>query len=141
MDLPFRVDWLIYEGKSWNVILHDNQSYFGRCIVYLTRPLEDPLHVRPDENQELWYYILPRLAKALRQKPFEADRINYAHLANMEHFVHWHVVPRYEKEPYRFFANTGFGDHRVGKHYAPEPERRFSGQVMSQIQQALRSKF
>ncbi|HYF12706.1 MAG TPA: hypothetical protein VD928_00165 [Candidatus Paceibacterota bacterium] len=131
---------VIYEGKYWNVILHrDNQSYLGRSIVFLkSRVLDDPLLITKEEREELWDDIMPRLIAALR-KTFAPDRINYAHLANADHFVHWHIVPRYESNPTREFAGETFKDERVGKNFAPEPEKIVSKDVLMQIQQAIKS--
>ena len=138
----FDSPYLIYEGRSWNVILHrDNQSYLGRSIIYLkSRIIDDPLLLTSEEREELWTELLPRLASALR-KAFRPDRLNYSHLANAEHFVHWHIVPRYEKDPIREFAGETFKDERVGKHYAPIPTKVVSAEVMKQIYQELKIHF
>ena len=141
MSLPFRDTWLIHEGLFWNVILHDNQSYLGRCIVYLkSRELDDVLLVSHHEREELWDLVLPRLQRGLA-KAFNPDRLNYSHLANSDHFVHWHVVPRYENNPTRVFAGHRFVEERAGRHYAPEPELGLSKEVMEQIQTALLERF
>ncbi len=138
----FDSPYLIYEGRSWNVILHrDNQSYLGRSIVYLkSRVTDDPLSLTSDEKEELWGELLPRLAKALG-KAFHPDRLNYSHLANAEHFVHWHIVPRYEKNPTREFAGEIFKDERVGRHYAPIPAKAVSVEVMRKIHKEIRMYF
>lgn len=131
-----------YVLHHWNVILHrDNQSYLGRCIVFLkSRITDDPLSLTADERDELWFDILPRLKHAL-EKSFSPDRINYSHLANAEHFVHWHVIPRYEQEPTRTFANETFTDERVGKHYAPSPLKQLPSEVMAVILAELKKNF
>jgi diadenosine tetraphosphate (Ap4A) HIT family hydrolase len=138
IDSPY----VVYEGRAWNVILHrDNQSYLGRCIVYLkTRVTDDPLSLTEEERSELWVEILPRLAEAL-WRSFRPDRINYAHLANAEHFVHWHIVPRYEKDPLREFAGEKFRDERVGRNYAPAPAKITSPEVMEKICEELKKNF
>lgn len=129
----FRNDYLIYEGRFWNVILNEDQSYLGRGIVYLkSRYIEDPLQLTKEEWRELWFDILPRLKKAL-EKSFQPDRINYCHLANFTHQVHWHIVPRYEKNPGREFAGEIFRDERVGKNYSPYPEKILSLDKMQKI--------
>lgn len=69
---------------------------------------------------------------------FSADRINYSHLANTEHFIHWHLVPRYEKNPVRECEGETFVDERVGKHYAPAPEKPVSAQVMDAILEKIK---
>jgi diadenosine tetraphosphate (Ap4A) HIT family hydrolase len=138
----FDSDYVVYEGNAWNVILHrDNQFYLGRCIVFLkSRISDDPLSCTTSEQQELWHVILPTLARALKAA-FGVDRLNYAHLANVEHFVHWHVIPRYEKNPRRHFAGEEFRDDRAGSNYAPSPVKKLPHQVMVQICARLKSTF
>jgi diadenosine tetraphosphate (Ap4A) HIT family hydrolase len=138
----FDSPYVIYEGKHWNIILHrDNQSYLGRCIVYLkSRVIDDPLALTLEEREELWSTILPKLSAAL-EKTFQPDRINYCHLANVEHFVHWHIIPRYEKEPIREFAGETFKDEKVGANYAPAPIKQVSASVMEKIYNAIKENF
>lgn len=116
--------YVILDGISWRAILHrDNQSYLGRSIVFLkTRQTDDPLSLTQDERDGLWTVILPKLIGAL-QKAFCPDRINYAHLANVVNQIHWHIVPRYEKDPARHFGGETFTDERVGHNYAPAPKK------------------
>lgn len=136
-DSPYR----IYEGKFWNVILNGNQSYLGRCIVYLaSREIEDVLVLTEDERSELWDDLLPRLDAALK-KAFAPDRLNYTHLANTVHFVHWHIVPRYEKNPVREFVGEIFRDERVGKHYAPAPEKPLPEETLEKICTEIKKNF
>jgi diadenosine tetraphosphate (Ap4A) HIT family hydrolase len=142
-EIPFfDSPYVIYEGRAWNVILHrDNQSYLGRSIVYLkSRIIDNPLLLTPQERDELWTDILPRLAEAL-ERSFQPDRINFSHLANAEHFVHWHIIPRYEKDPLREFSGETFKDERVGGHYAPIPFKTVTPEVMQKIYLTLKGNF
>jgi len=137
----FREDYLFYEGKFWNVILNDNQSYLGRSIVYLkSRYIEDLLQMDREEWEELWFDILPRLVAALK-KAFQPDRINYSHLANFTHHVHWHIVPRYEKNPIREFAGEVFKDAKVGSHYAGAPDKNCLPKIMNKICDEIKKSF
>lgn len=137
LNSPFH----IYEGKFWNIILHDNQSYLGRCIVYLkSRVIDNPLSLTKEEKDEFWEEIAPKLASALK-KSFKPDRLNYAHLANTLNYVHWHIVPRYEKNPIRHFAGEIFMDERVGRHYAPAPEKNLSKEIMQIIRDEIKNNF
>jgi diadenosine tetraphosphate (Ap4A) HIT family hydrolase len=105
----------LFTTERWGVLLHRDQTYLGRSLVYLrTRALEDPLELTPEEREELWLVTLPRLAAAL-DRAFAPDRLNYAHLANRKHHVHWHVVPRYVTEPRKRFAGRTFKDRRPGR--------------------------
>jgi diadenosine tetraphosphate (Ap4A) HIT family hydrolase len=126
----------LFEGEHWRVALYRNQSYLGRSIVYLkTRRLGDPLELTETEREELWTEIMPKLARALNEA-FQPDRINYAHLTNRVGQVHWHVVPRYEKNPRRQFAGHVFLDKRVGKIFRTK-RFRISKDVRNQIHAEL----
>jgi diadenosine tetraphosphate (Ap4A) HIT family hydrolase len=111
----------VHSGKHWNVLLNKDQSFLGRCIVYLkSRRTDDLMSLTPAERSELWNDIMPTLVNGL-MLAFKPDRINYAHLANAIHHVHWHVVPRYEREPVRHFAKHVFVDRKVGANYLNVP--------------------
>jgi diadenosine tetraphosphate (Ap4A) HIT family hydrolase len=127
----------LFEGKHWSVFLYRNQKYLGRCAVYLkTRAIEDPLELTDAEREELWNEILPKLVRALNAA-FHPDRINYAHLANRLHHVHWHVVPRYTEQRSYEFAGHGFSDKRRGKIFRTK-RYRVPKQVREQIYARLR---
>jgi len=68
---------------------------------------------------------------------FHPDRINYAHLANRLHQVHWHVVPRYTEQRTYEFAGHGFTDKRRGKVFRTKPFR-VPKQVREQIYAQLK---
>lgn len=107
----------LFETERWGVLLNKNQSYLGRSIVYLKqRLLENPLELTQAERDELWQKVMPRLASAL-EGAFGPDRLNYSHLGNRTRLVHWHVVPRYEREPMRQFAGRTFRDTRQGQNF------------------------
>ena len=85
----------LFATSRWGVLLYRNQTYLGRSLVYLrTRALSDVLELTRDERDELWDEVLPALASGI-EAAFGPDRLNYAHLANRKHHVHWHVVPRW----------------------------------------------
>ena len=133
MSIPFTEDGLIYSGKNWSVILAYDQTYLGRCIVYLkTRETEDLMSLSKEEIEELWNDILPKLSTALKNA-FKADRINYAHLANAVHYVHWHIIPRFEKEPKRIFDGQNFEDPTVGNSPLLTKEKRVPKETEAKI--------
>ena len=119
------------------MFLHRNQGYLGRSVVYLkTRAIEDPLELTDAERAELWTEVLPKLVRALNAA-FQPDRINYAHLANRLHHVHWHVVPRYTQQRTYEFAGHTFVDKRRGKIFRTK-KARVPKQVREQIYAQLK---
>ena len=114
----------LYESRHWGVLLNRDQTYLGRSIVYVrNRTVDDPLDLTAEERDELWDDVMPRLVGAI-DEAFAPDRMNYTHLANRFHLVHWHVVPRYEIDPNREFAGHVFHDPRVGKNYTLSRRKR-----------------
>lgn len=133
MKIPFGENGLVYSGKNWNVILSRDQSFLGRCIVYLkTQQTDDLMKLTAEEKTELWDDIMPRLSNAMK-KAFGADRINYAHLANLVKHIHWHVAPRYETDPKREFGGEVFSDEKIGHNFFNVPEKRVANEVTQKI--------
>jgi diadenosine tetraphosphate (Ap4A) HIT family hydrolase len=130
---------LLFEGEHWSVFLYRNQGYLGRSVVYLkTRAIEDPLDLTEAEREELWTEILPKLTGALNAA-FQPDRINYAHLANRLHHVHWHIVPRYEQNRKREFAGHTFVDKRKGKIFRTK-RNKLPNSVFDEIHKQLKER-
>jgi len=141
IELPFKEEYFVYKGTSWNVVVAWDQWFLGRCIVYLTTRLTDDLmSLTPKEKTDLWEDIVPRLTQA-QKKAFGCDRINYAHLANTVKHVHWHIVPRYEVNPEREFDGEKFIDTQVGHHYAHNPDKFLPPEKLNRIAEELRKYF
>lgn len=73
--------------------LYDDDRFPGRCILVLRKHYEH-LDLVPED---LAYHFLDdarTLGNVLRTQ-FNAERINYAVLGNVERHVHGHVIPRY----------------------------------------------
>jgi diadenosine tetraphosphate (Ap4A) HIT family hydrolase len=129
----------LFATERWGVLLYRNQTYLGRSLAYLrTRPLSDVLSLSRDERDELWDEVLPELASALRAA-FAPDRLNYAHLANRQRHVHWHIVPRYETEPERYFAGHAFLDDREGQIFRTKRRGRVGREALEEIAAEVRS--
>jgi len=128
----------LFATDRWGVALYRNQTYLGRSMVYLrSRSIEDPLDLDRDERDELWEEVLPNLVGALRAA-FSPDRVNYAHLANRTNHVHWHVVPRYEVDPERWFAGHRFLDDRQGMIFRTHSRGRVGAQALEAIAEEVR---
>ena len=128
----------LFATETWGVLLYRNQTYLGRSIVYLrTRVLSDLLELTPDERDELWDDVMPRLEAALAGA-FQPDRLNYAHLANRTRHVHWHVVPRYETVPERFFAGKRFLDDREGQIFRTKKRGKVGNRARAEIAAEIR---
>jgi len=90
----------------WNVLVRNKQITLGSCAIILKRHVESFAAVEADELVELSDVIVD-LEKAL-QKSFSYNKINYLMLMMVDNHVHFHVLPRYEKQ--QTFAAITFID-------------------------------
>src|SRR3990167_6753862 len=105
---------LVKGYRYWEIYVHENQGYLGRCIVWCKR--EDALDLADatlDEQKEL-ILILGELREAVK-RAFQADWLNYSFLGNETQHLHGHVVPRYASS--REFEGMTFTDKEWGHNY------------------------
>lgn len=106
----------IHEFKYWNLYLHPNQCYLGRCYLWAKRlDAIDLMEMLDAEWLEL--RAIGQNIKKTLDAIFSPDLYNYASLGNTGHHLHIHFIPRYATP--RFFQNIQFIDTRWGKNYAP----------------------
>lgn len=68
---------LVKGYKHWEMHVHENQGYLGRCVVWCQR--DDALDIAdatPDEQSEL-FLVLRDLREAVK-KTFQPDWFNYS---------------------------------------------------------------
>ena len=90
----------------WDVLLRYKQPTLGSCVIILKRHAESFAQVEADELAEFSDVVID-LEKALK-KSFNYDKINYMMLMMVDNHVHFHVLPRYQKE--QQFQNITFKD-------------------------------
>jgi len=125
----------IYEGKNWEIYLHENQCYLGRTYLWAKRDDDvDFLEMTFEERDE--FFLLGRAMKSALGVVFQPDRINYAALSNASPHLHVHIIPRYDST--RTFSGQSFHDHNPAGNYVPY-NRGFivEEQVMSDIRSTL----
>ena len=115
----------IKDYKYWQIFIHQNQGYLGRCIVWCKR--EDALDLTDatEEEQKELFLVLNELRKVVK-KVFQSDWFNYSFLGNETRHLHVHFVPRYAKP--KVFEGIKFEDKLWGHNYktdhsfeTPEP--------------------
>lgn len=125
----------IKDYRYWSLLLHDNQSYLGRCILVLRRePVHFLVDTFPEEHDEL-FVILGEWQEALT-KLWQPDWWNYAQLGNSIPQLHFHLIPRY-KEP-REFERKKFVDERWGHNYSPTPKAEFRPEILQAVTKAIK---
>ena len=131
------MDYSIYKIKDykyWEVNIHENQGYLGRCVIWCKRAdALDLSEATPEEYQELLLII--KEVKSALMKAFQPDWFNYAFLGNETRHFHCHLIPRYTS--LKMFENIEFKDELYGHNYATDPNFRISEEVMQKIKAAI----
>lgn len=120
----------------WSVLVHQNQGYLGRCVVYCKR--EDALDfadATEDEQKEL-FLVLGDLREAAK-RAFQPDWLNYAFLGNGDRHLHGHFVPRYSSP--REFEGVTFTDERWGHNYRTNHDFITTPEVLEAIRIKLKA--
>jgi diadenosine tetraphosphate (Ap4A) HIT family hydrolase len=126
---------LIKEYKYWNIYIHENQGYLGRCVVWCKR--EDVLDLgdaKPEEQQEL--FLLLYELKEASKKVFQPDWFNYAFLGNETRHLHGHFIPRYSGQ--KKFMNTSFEDKLYGHNYKTDHNFQTPPELLTEIKNKLK---
>jgi diadenosine tetraphosphate (Ap4A) HIT family hydrolase len=126
---------LIKEYKYWIIYIHENQGYWGRCIIWCKRENAlDLTDATPAEQKEL-FLILKDLYNAAR-KAFNPDWFNYAFLGNADRHLHCHFIPRYESP--RIFMGKTFEDKLWGHNYRTDNSFTTPEKVLQAIKEELK---
>lgn len=134
---------LLMETHYWQVVLHENQYYLGRCTVVLRRHCPSLSELRVEEWADL-KVIIGSLETALRGL-FGAEPFNWACLMNGGYradppapHVHFHLWPRYRQAAR--FRELIFEDNEFGKHYDPGGRRLLPKEIHAELVALLRSR-
>ena len=104
----------------WNLYLHADQSYLGRCYLWAVRPDAIDFVDMSDEEWQEFRLISQNLRKTLIAL-FAPDLFNYAALGNITRHLHFHFIPRYATA--RAFKGIQFMDCEWGSHYSPQDKK------------------
>lgn len=121
---------LVKGYKYWEIYVHENQDYLGRCVVWCKRENAlDLTDTTPEEQAEL--FLVFRDLRGAAEKVFQADWFNYAFLGNETRHLHGHFIPRYASE--REFGGITFKDERWGGNYQTNHNFKISEDLIEQI--------
>lgn len=102
---------LIKDYKNWQVKLHHNQNYLGKCVLWFKGDEKDFIDLNEEEREE-FFEITKKLKEVLKEL-FNPDLFNYLSLNNKTKHLHFHIMPRYKEK--RIFNNKEFLDDNFGK--------------------------
>ena len=114
-------EFMLFETKFWKVILSEEQSYLGRCVILLKRDCGELSKVTSDELLDFHENVVKKLESTFK-KVFDATMFNWGCLMNNAYkkenpkpHVHWHLRPRYNHDVE--FAGKKFQDPDFAHHY------------------------
>lgn len=93
----FRIEELkVFESQYWVLSLRPLQITIGSLILSLKRECSNMAMISALEAEEL--PIIFAKIDEVYEHTFKPDKINYLVLMMVDKQVHFHIVPRYEKE-------------------------------------------
>lgn len=124
---------IVKEYRYWTWLVHTNQGYLGRSVLWCKRENAlDLTETTAEESAEL-FEVLLQMKKAF-EKAFQANWMNYAFLGNETRHLHGHVIPRYDSE--RMIEGVKFIDTEWGHNW--KTDRKF--QTPPELLQAIKKK-
>ena len=87
---------MIKQGKFWSIIFRESTTTLGNCIFICNRECPTLSNLTAEEMAEF-----PELCKWYEDKIktlYGAVKFNYVAMMMKEGFVHFHVIPRYDKK-------------------------------------------
>ena len=90
-------DLRIVELEHSFVVLNRDQFFPGYTLLLTKRHVTELFHLDHAVRAALMEEV-STVAKALHTQ-FQPDKINYELLGNMVPHIHWHLVPRFAKDP------------------------------------------
>lgn len=129
---------LVKSYQYWEVYVHENQGYLGRCVVWCKR--EDALDLTDasEEEQKELFLVLNELREALK-KCFNPDWLNYAFLGNGTRHLHCHVIPRYKES--KVLMNVTFEDKLYGHNYKTDHSFVTSEEILQEVRAQLKTAY
>lgn len=87
---------MVKQGKYFSIIFREATTTLGNCILICNRPCPSLGDLTDDEAREI-----PELCKWYEtkiKKLYGAVKFNYIAMMMKEEFVHFHIIPRYDKD-------------------------------------------
>lgn len=87
---------MIKQGKHWSIIYRESTTTLGNCVLILNRECPTMGGLLPEEMAE--YPILCKWYEDKIKSLYGAVKFNYLAMMMKEEFVHFHIIPRYDKD-------------------------------------------
>lgn len=118
---------LLWQDDFCRVIMVDEPNFPGYCRVILNRHLAEMTDLDTHERDHLMRVVYA-VEKEIR-RVLNPDKINLASLGNQTPHLHWHIIPRWQKDSH-FPASIWAAPQRPGNTPASE-------QKIAELREAL----
>lgn len=133
---------IIFETNFWTVALSEDQTYFGRCEVFLKRVC--PALSELSGEEMLNFLNIVRKYESVFKEKYDATMFNWTCLMNNAYKnsspdpqVHWHCRPRYRKSVW--FEGIEFQDPNFAHHYEQRTNKELDDKTKEKLLNQLRS--
>ncbi|MBD1432234.1 HIT family protein [Sphingobacterium sp. DN00404] len=122
---------------SWIISLRPVQVTIGSLVLSLDRACHDIGDLTNSESQELGLAF--KAIKEVYAKTFSPDKVNYLLLMMVDKQVHFHVIPRYERE-------VTFKDQHFRDEHWPKPANvlstsNFGDQLLMELKEYMKEAY
>lgn len=87
---------LLWKNEEMRVILANEPDFPGFCRVIWNEHIAEMSHLSVDQRARLNHVVM-LIEKAILET-MSPDKVNLAALGNMVPHLHWHVIPRFQKD-------------------------------------------
>ena len=87
---------LLWKNEEMRVILANEPDFPGYCRVIWNEHIAEMSHLSVDQRARLNHVVM-LIEKAILET-MSPDKVNLAALGNMVPHLHWHVIPRFQKD-------------------------------------------
>lgn len=87
---------VIAETEHWRWSVRPAQATIGSGVLSAKRPVEAFSEITEEESKDLGKIV--KLIERTLKKAFSYNRINYLMLMMVDFHVHFHVIPRYDRD-------------------------------------------
>ena len=106
--------YFIHEFEHSIFVVGDNQLYRGYSLILYKEHVKDLHELSTDLQQGLFSEMM--IATNALVAAFNPAKMNHSCLGNTEAHIHWHIMPRYEDDP--FSGKHPFRGNELAKDFA-----------------------
>ncbi len=122
---------LLWRDEQCRVVLVAAPDYPGFCRVIWNAHVKEMTELPPAVRHHCMRVVFA--VEAALRKVLEPHKINLASLGNMTPHLHWHVIPRFERDAH--FPNPVWGGRR--RRVVAQPAPRLSERLAAELSNSI----